>query len=101
MFPVSFMNEEATNDLSAVGHVFWHNTFGKYIIYPFLPSFHKYLLNTYYGTRSLHLLKLKNGKLPPHRADRHAHKVINLGNSPQSEVRLEAQRSLEMMLPNF
>lgn len=22
MFPVSFMNEEATNDLSAVGHVF-------------------------------------------------------------------------------
>lgn len=29
MLPVSFMNEEATNDLSAVGHVFYYNTFGK------------------------------------------------------------------------
>lgn len=30
MLPVSFMNEEATDDLSAVGHVFYQNTFGKY-----------------------------------------------------------------------
>ena len=57
MLPVSFMNEEATNDLSAVGHVFYYNTFEKYVIYPFLYSSDTSLLKTYDGTRSVDLLK--------------------------------------------
>lgn len=49
MLPVSFMNEEATNDLSSIGYVFCSKTGRKPVIQSLLPSFHRYLLSTYYG----------------------------------------------------
>ena len=69
VLPVSFMNEDATNDSAPVGHVFHCNTCRKLPIHSFLHLTSMYWIPTMVAGK-LHLLRYEDRELPPDRGER-------------------------------